>query len=110
MRKQAHWQQILLQSTQYLRKLGVTATANGAAIVLSNTDGSDIVTTGYAAADNDTYQAGVVLAGDVTEDNSDFTVTGGPTVESGNAVGAGQANNTITSTDVLTQSTATLHC
>ncbi len=86
---------------------GVTAAANGAAIVLSNTDGSDIVTTGFAAADNDTYQAGIVLAGDVTEDGSDFTVTGGPGVDSGNAVGAGQANNTITNTDVLTQATAT---
>ncbi len=86
---------------------GVTASANGAAIVLSNTDGSDIVTTGFAAADNDTYQAGIVLAGDVTEDNSNFAVTGGPGVDSGNAVGAGQVNNTVTNTDVLTQSTAT---
>ncbi len=86
---------------------GVTAAANGAALVLSNTDGSDIVTTGYVAADNDTYQAGIVLAGAVTEDNSDFLVTGGPTADSGTALGASQANNTVTGTSVLTQATAT---
>ncbi len=87
---------------------GVTASANGAAIVLSNSDGSDIVTTGFAAADNDTYQAGIVLVGDVSETNTDFAVTGGPAVDSGATLAAAtQSNNTVTSTDVLTQSSST---
>lgn len=90
---------------------GVTAAASGAGqdITLSNTDGTDITTTGAGfGAGNDTYQAGIVLAGDVSESNTDFTVAGTfAVVTGGTALGASQANQSVTGTDVLTQATAT---
>lgn len=87
---------------------GVSAAANGAALVLSNTDGTDITTTGFATADNDTFQAGIVLAGAVSETNTDFLIAGGPGVDSGTTLAAAtQTNNTVTGTDVLTRDTAT---
>ncbi len=89
---------------------GVTAAASGgAAVTLSNTDGTDITTTGAGfSAGNDTYQAGIVLAGDVSESNTDFTVAGTfAVVTGGTALGASQANNSVTGTDVLTQSSST---
>ena len=89
---------------------GVTAVASGgAAVALSNTDGTDITTTGAGfSAGNDTYQAGIVLAGDVSETNTDFTVAGTFAVIGGStALGGAQANNSVTSTDVLSQSTST---
>lgn len=89
---------------------GVTATASGGAgVTLSNTDGTDITTTGAGfSAGNDTYQAGVVLAGDVSESNTDFTTAGTfAVVTGGTALGGAQANNSVTGTDVLSQATAT---
>ncbi len=89
---------------------GVTAAASGgAAVTLSNTDGTDITTTGAGfSAGNDTYQAGIVLAGDVSESNTDFTVAGTfAVVTGGTALGASQANNSVTGTDVLTQTSST---
>ena len=89
---------------------GVTAAASGgAAVTLSNTDGTDITTTGAGfSAGNDTYQAGIVLAGDVSESNTNFTVTGTfAVVTGGTALGASQANQSVTGTDVLTQANAT---
>ena len=89
---------------------GVTAVANGgAAVTLSNTDGTDITTTGAGfSAGNDTYQAGIVLAGDVSESNTDFTVAGTfAVITGGTALGASQVNNSVTGTDVLSVSTAT---
>ncbi|MFK7795418.1 MAG: flagellin [Gammaproteobacteria bacterium] len=89
---------------------GVTATASGAgAVTLSNTDGTDITTTGAGfSAGNDTYQAGIVLAGAVSESNTDFTATGTfAVVTGGTALGATQTNSSVTGTDVLTQASST---
>ena len=89
---------------------GVTATASGGgAVTLSNTDGTDITTTGAGfSAGNDTYQAGIVLAGDVSESNTNFTVAGTfAVVTGGTALGASQANNSVTGTDVLTSASST---
>lgn len=89
---------------------GVTATASGGGdVVLSNTDGTDITTTGAGfSAGNDTYQAGIVLAGDVSESNTDFSVAGTfAVVGGGTALGASQQNNSVTATDVLTQTSST---
>jgi flagellin len=89
---------------------GVTATASGgAAVTLSNTDGTDITTTGAGfSAGNDTYQAGVVLAGAVSEANTDYTVAGTfGVVTGGTALGATQTNTSVTGTDVLTQASST---
>ncbi len=89
---------------------GVTATASGGGdVVLSNTDGTDITTTGAGfSAGNDTYQAGIVLAGDVSESNTDFSVAGTfAVVTGGTALGASQQNNSVTATDVLTQTSST---
>jgi len=88
---------------------GVTATASGGGLTLSNTDGTDITTTGAGfATGNDTYQAGVVLAGAVSESNTDFTVAGTfGVVTGGTALGATQTNSSVTGTDVLTQASST---
>jgi len=91
---------------------GVTATAGtGAnAIVLTNSDGSDIVIDntgtgqlGAVAGAVDTYHAGIVLAGRVSE--GAFTATGTFAVETMTAaavLGGNQADQTLTGTDVLT--------
>ena len=88
---------------------GVTAVANGANdLVLTNTDGTDIIIGGTGLGAAETYQAGIVLAGDVSESNTDFTVAGTFGVVAGStALGASQANNSITSTDVLSRDNAT---
>ncbi len=90
---------------------GVTATIAGANIVLANSDGSNIVVdntgTGQlgAVATTETFQAGVVLAGKVSE--GAFTVTGGSNDVDGVALGAAtQSDNTLTGVDVLTGSNA----
>ncbi len=83
---------------------GVTATASGAGVILSNTDGSDIVLTGTGLGGADTYQAGIVLAGDV---GTTFTIGGTVAAVAGNAIGAGATDNALTSTSVLTQAGAT---
>lgn len=90
---------------------GVTATIAGANIVLANSDGSNIVVdntgTGQlgAVATTETFQAGVVLAGKVSE--GAFTVTGGGNDVDGVALGAAtQADNTLTGVDVLTGANA----
>ena len=91
---------------------GVTATINGANIVLSNSDGSDIVVdntgTGQlgAVATTETFQAGVTLAGAVSE--GAFTATGGVGVDvEGALLGAAtQSDNTLTGVDVLTGANA----
>ncbi len=90
---------------------GVTATINGANIVLANTDGSDIVVdntgTGQlgAVATTETFQAGVTLAGAVAQ--GAFTVSGGGNDVNGTALGAAtQADQTLTGVDVLTGANA----
>jgi flagellin len=91
---------------------GVTATINGAAIVLANSDGSNIVVdntgTGQlgAVATTETFQAGVTLAGAVSE--GAFTATGGvgTDVEAALLGAATQADNTLTGVDVLTGANA----
>ena len=83
---------------------GVTASGSDGAIVLSNTDGAviDIGGTGLGAAQ--VVQAGITLAGSV---GNAFTATGTFAVESGNALGAAQADQTVNGTDVLTQGSST---
>ena len=83
---------------------GVTASGADGAIVLSNTDGAaiDIGGTGLGAAQ--VVRAGITLAGEV---GTAFTATGTFAVESGNALGAAQADATVNGTSVLTQSSST---
>lgn len=91
---------------------GVTATAGtGQNIVLSNTDGSDIAIdntgTGQlgASATGETFHAGITLAGDVSK--GAYTVGGTFAVETGGtALGASQADQTLSNTDVLTGTNA----
>jgi flagellin len=91
---------------------GVTATIAGANIVLSNSDGSDIIVdnagTGQlgAVATTETFQAGVTLAGAVAQ--GAFTATGGVGLDVEGALlgAAAQADNTLTGVDVLTSITA----
>jgi flagellin len=88
---------------------GVTATEGTTAgqIVLSNSDGSDIVLdntgTGQLGANaaGETYHAGVTLAGDVSQ--GAYTAAGTFAVETGStALGASQTDQTLSNTDVLT--------
>ena len=88
---------------------GVTATANGNNIVLSNTSGADIVvldgTTGSLGGADETFHAGVVLAGEVAA--GAFTATGTFAVEAAsNALGGTQADSTLAGVDVLNSSNA----
>ncbi len=85
---------------------GVTATAAGTDITLTNSDGSDIVITGTdLGGAAETFHAGVILAGAVAD--GAFTATGTFAVVAGStALGASQADNTLTSTNVLTGSSA----
>ncbi len=87
---------------------GVTATVNGANIVLSNTDGSDIAISGAGLNGGTaaTYQAGFILAGAVSE--GAFTASGGVGVDvEGALLGAAtQSDQTLAAVDVLTGSTA----
>jgi flagellin len=89
---------------------GVTASAGtGEAVVLSNTDGADIVvadgSTNLGGAGGSTFQAGIVLAGAVAD--GAFTATGTFAVEAGStALGASQADQTLNNTDVLSGSNA----
>lgn len=90
---------------------GVTARAGDTAntVVLSNTTGNNIVTTGVGfSAGNDTYQAGIILSGKVSESNTNFTVSGTFGVVAGStALGTSQANQSVASTNVLTRDDAT---
>ncbi len=88
---------------------GVTATANVNAIVLSNTSGADIVVqdgvTGSLGGADETFSAGIVLAGAVAD--GAFTTTGTFAVEAAStALGAAQADSTLAGVDVLTGSNA----
>jgi flagellin len=91
---------------------GVTASAGtGQNIVLSNTDGSDIAidNTGTGqlgtSATGETFHAGITLAGDVSK--GAYTVGGTFAVETGGtALGASQADQTLSNTDVLTGTNA----
>ncbi len=95
---------------------GVTATAGTAGVVLSNTDGADIIIDNGGAgqlgavAAGETYFAGITLAGDVSA--TDYTVTGTfATVDPDGAatavaLGGGQVNQTLNGVDVLTGSNA----
>ena len=88
---------------------GVTATANGNNIVLSNTSGADIVvldgTTGSLGGADETFHAGVVLAGEVAA--GAFTATGTFAVEAAsNALGGTQADSPLAGVDVLNSSNA----
>ncbi len=81
---------------------GVTAALGGASgIALSNTDGSSITIAGAGinAGTGATFQAGVVLSGEVGQA---FTVSGTFAQVSGN-LGDGQTDNTVNGLDVLTQ-------
>jgi len=89
---------------------GVTASAGtGEAVVLSNTTGSDIVvadgTTTFGGGP-ETYSAGLVLAGNVSE--GAFTATGGVAVDVEGALvsAAAQTDQILTNTSVLTGSDA----
>lgn len=87
---------------------GVTATVAGANVVLSNSDGSDIAISGAGLNGGTavTYQAGVTLAGAVSE--GAFVASGGVGVDvEGALLGAAtQADRTLTAVDVLTGSNA----
>ena len=87
---------------------GVSATANGNNIVLSNTTGADIVVldgTGSLGGADETFHAGIILAGEVAA--GAYTVTGTVAVETGsNALGGNQADSTLAGVDVLTGSNA----
>ena len=86
---------------------GVTAVASGANdLVLTNTDGTDINIGGTGLGAAETFQAGIVLSGAVSESNTDFTVAGTFAAET-NALGSNQTNNTLTATDVLSRENAT---
>ena len=89
---------------------GVVAVAGTAAgdFSLTNTDGTDIVVTGtFLGGAAETYSAGIVLAGDVSESDTDFAVAGTFAVQTGaTALGASQENNTVTAANVLTQADA----
>ena len=86
---------------------GVTAVASGANdLVLTNTDGTDINIGGTGLGAAETFQAGIVLSGAVSESNTDFTVAGTFAAET-NALGSLQTNNTLTATDVLSRENAT---
>ena len=87
---------------------GVTATVNGAAIVLSNSDGSAISISGPGlnGGTAETFNAGITLAGEVSD--VDFAVAGTFAVETGQtALGASQANQTVNGTNVLSQGSST---
>jgi flagellin len=86
---------------------GVTAAAGTAAtdIVLSNTDGSDIVLTGTGLGGAETFSAGLILATDV----GDGIVTGGSDAADLGLGAAGTltlTDSTLNAVDVLTSSTA----
>ncbi len=90
---------------------GVTASAGtgggGEDVVLSNTDGADIVVVNGTGSlgGTQTYHAGIILAGDVAD--GAFTATGAFAVEAGStALGASQADNTLAGVDVLTGANA----
>jgi flagellin len=92
---------------------GVTATiVGGATIALGNSDGSNIVVdntgTGQlgAVATTETFQAGVTLAGAVSE--GAFTASGGTGLDAEGALlgAATQSDKTLTGVDVLTGSNA----
>jgi flagellin len=87
---------------------GVTASAGtGEGVVLSNTDGSAIATTGGLGAE--TYNAGIILAGGVAD--GAYTASGTfavevMTVAAGLGATANQVDNTLSGVDVLTSSSA----
>ncbi len=87
---------------------GVTATVNGANVVLSNTDGSDIAISGAGLNGGTaaTYQAGITLAGAVAD--GAFSATGGVGVDVEAALlgAATQSDKTLTAVDVLTGTAA----
>ncbi len=85
---------------------GITASAGtGEAVVLSNTDGSDIViadgTTTFGGGP-ETYSAGITFAGAVSD--GAFTISGGTSVDVEGALlgAASQADQTLSSANVLT--------
>jgi len=80
---------------------GVTASAGtGEGIVLSNNSGADIVTTGFTGGD-ETYSAGIILAGGVADGAFNATATTFAVEGGGNAFGANQADNTLAGVNVL---------
>lgn len=86
---------------------GVTATEpNTGEIVLSNSTGDTIELGGadYNSGTGESFFAGVELAGAVAD--SDFGVAGTFAVESGDALGASQANQTLNGVSVLTRDDA----
>jgi len=86
---------------------GVAATVSGTNVVLSNTDGSDIAISGAGlnGGTAETFQAGVVLAGKVSE--GAFVASGGANDVDGTALGAAtQSDQTLTGVDVLTSTTS----
>ncbi|MGH1537508.1 MAG: flagellin [Gammaproteobacteria bacterium] len=79
---------------------GVTASGTTGNIVLSNTDGANIEIGGTGLGAAQTVTAGLTLSAEV---GSTITVANGFAVESGNALGAGGADQTANGITVLTQ-------
>ena len=84
---------------------GVTASGSTGAIVLSNTDGATITTTGVGLAGGSVTQAGITLGGEVGTAYTAVTAT--LTSAQGDELAATQTDNTVNGADVLTQSSST---
>jgi flagellin len=93
---------------------GVTATVDGANVILSNTDGADITVVGAGLGGNQTYHSGIILAGAVSE--GAFSAAGTFVTLDDDGAGAGtavtlstaasQVDQQLTNTNVLTGANA----
>jgi len=88
------------------QQTGVTAESSGADFILKNSSGDTIEVggTNFNSGTGENYYAGVELAGEVAD--SDFSVSGTFTVESGDNLGAAQENQTLNGVSVLTREDA----
>ena len=84
----------------FTAQTGVTASGADGAIVLTNSDGSNIEIGGTGLGAAQTVQAGITLSAEV---GSTILVANGFAVESGNALGAAGADQTANGINVLTQ-------
>lgn len=87
----------------FTAQTGVTASGADGAIVLTNSDGSNIEIGGTGLGAAQTVQAGITLSADV---GSTILVANGFAVESGNALGAAGADQTANGINVLTQASS----
>ncbi|WP_348701306.1 flagellin [uncultured Marinobacter sp.] len=85
---------------------GVVASSTGSDLILSNSTGDTIEVGGadYNSGTGEKFYAGIELSGEVSD--SDFSVSGTFTVESGNNLGASQKNQTLNDVSVLTRDDA----